>query len=173
MKWFSLNILIHACHCFSHTHTLYYPLIFFLSLFSQRVLGGWITFMCMYVWALMLQCTVWGSGFSFCTMWVVLIWHQVSLPIEPSFQLYKVLPICFQFDSCRTLPLNTVLDQVPYACWSILYHWPSCILQQCFCVFRKKKDILYLYSTREKTWRNKTKAIAVSHSCPPIWPFFV
>lgn len=84
------------------------------------------------------------NWFSFCIMWVVVIWHQVSLPVEPSFQLFKVLSICFPFDGCGTLPLNTVLDQVPHACWSILYHWPSCILQQCFCVLRKKKTF-YIY----------------------------
>lgn len=38
-------------------------------------------------------------------------------------------------------------------------------------VYLEKK--LYLYSTCEKTWRNKTKAVVLSHSCPPICPFFV
>lgn len=90
------------------------------------------------------QGTTSRNWFSFCIMWVVVIWHQVSLPVEPSFQLFKVLSICFPFDGCGTLPLNTVLDQVPHACWSILYHWPSCILQQCFCVLRKKKTF-YIY----------------------------
>lgn len=158
---------------FTHSYSAL-PSSFLPFPFLPKSLGVcvWVTFMCMYVWALMLQCTAWGSGFSFCTMWVVLIWHQVSLPIEPSFQLYKVLPMCFQFDSCRTLPLNTVLDQVPYACWSKLYHWPSCILQQCFCVFReKKRHFISIFYTWENI--NKTKAIAVSHSFPPIWPFFV
>lgn len=99
------------------------------------------------------QGTTSRNWFSFCIMWVVVIWHQVSLPVEPSFQLFKVLSICFPFDGCGTLPLNTVLDQVPHACWSILYHWPSCILQQCFCVLRKKKhfiSIFYIWESMKK-----------------------
>lgn len=94
------------------------------------------------------QGTTSRNWFSFCIMWVVVIWHQVSLPVEPSFQLFKVLSICFPFDGCGTLPLNTVLDQVPHACWSIPLtelHSSAVLL----CTQEKKTFYIYILHVRK------------------------
>lgn len=156
------------------------PSSFLLSLFSQRVLGcGCVNNIYVQVCG-HLRCSAQCEGqgttsrnwFSFCIMWVVVIWHQVSLPIEPSFQLFKVLPVCFPFDGCGTLPLNTVC-MYPMHAGQYSTTDRAAFFSSAFVYLEKKKTILYLYSTCEKAWRNKTKAVVLSHSCPPVWPFFV